>query len=270
MIGATQGGSLYIFKFSSGSLMLAKTIDKAHKGAIFELWCNESTVLSGGKDGILNRWRFSVKLGSVDLQYLKSSDMRDQIGCADPISVKSISFRESPPAVAIGTANNQVYEINEISNQTQLVVMGHAGGHSAKALNQCLSPHPTDPNLMLSGGADGNLVLFDLKDRKSLEQRMMDAPIAALQYSNSGNFFAVGLATGHVFVHNAPGIKADMMGPQKQRTNATHTLKFAPNDQFLAVGVDPMWIDVYDVAGKQCNLIATLKGHTGPVKEIDW
>jgi len=270
VVAATQNGSLYVFKMSSGSLMHVKTIEKAHKGPIFELWCNESTVLSGGKDGILHRWRFSVKLGSADLQYLKSSDIRAEIGCADPVAIKSISCRENPPAIIVGTSNNQVFEINEISNQNSLVVIGHAGGHSAKALNQSLSLHPSNPDLMLSGGADGNLILWDLMHKKCLEQRMMDAPVGAVHFSNNGECFAVGLKSGHIFVHHGTGVKAEMLAPEKQRSHAVHVVKFAPNDHFLAVGRDPNWIDMYDVAGKQCTFVATLKGHASPITEIDW
>ena len=273
VIAATQNGGLYIFKMSGGSLLLVKTIEKAHKGAIFDLWCNQSTVMSGGKDGILHRWRFSVKLGSVDLQYLKSSDMHDVFGGQDSISIKSISFRELsqlPPAVIVGTSSNKVFLLDEITNEVSLIVGGHAGGHSKKALNQSLSLHPTDADLVLSGGADGNLVLRSLGAKKIIEERMMDAPIASVQYSNSGASFAVGLSSGHIFVHNGAGLMSEMIAPEKHRANAIHSLKFAPNDQFLAVGVDPNWIDVYDVAGKQCKLISTLKGHTAPVTEMDW
>ena len=271
VIGGTQNGTLYVFKFSVGSLMLVKTIEKAHKGAIFDLWCNQSTVMSGGKDGMLHRWRFSVKLGSVDVQYLRSSDVCKESGSTGA-AIKSISHRENPPAVMVGFSNNKVFEVNEMSNETSLVVLGHAGGHSAKRLNKSLSLHPRDPDLMLSGGADGLLVVWNVKDKLALHHKVMDSPISSVQYSNSGGSFGVGLASGHVLVHHGDGDMEDseFLAPEKQRSIAIHTLKFAPNDQFMAAGMDCNWIDVYDVAGKQCKLVATLKGHAGPVIEIDW
>lgn len=56
-----------------------------------------------------------------------------------------------------------------------------------------------------------------------------------------------------------------------QRTHPIHALKFAPDDQYLAV-CSGFWIDVYDVAGTKPKwaLCATLKGHTAVVTEIDW
>ena len=269
VIGATQNGSLYVFRFSSGSLMLVKTIEKAHKGVIFDLWCNQSTVMSGGKDGMLHRWRFSVKLGSVDLQYMRSSDVCKETGSTDS-AVKSISYREMPPAVMVGFSNNKVFEINEVSNETSLVVLGHAGGHSAKQLNKSLSLHPSNPDLMLSGGADGLLVVWNVKEKRAMHQKMMEAPISAVEYSNSGQSFSVGLASGHVFLQHGDMRVSELLAPEKQRSNAIHSLKFAPNDQFMAAGIDSNWIDVYDVAGNQCKLVSTLKGHSAPVIEIDW
>lgn len=70
--------------------MHVKTIDKAHAGPIFDLWAGESTVLSGGKDGRIQRWRFSLKLGSTDLQYLKTNDMNEIVGDGQPGAAKSI------------------------------------------------------------------------------------------------------------------------------------------------------------------------------------
>lgn len=64
--------------------MHVKTIDKAHAGPIFDLWASESTVLSAGKDGRIQRWRFSLKLGSIDLEYLKTNDMKEIIGETHP------------------------------------------------------------------------------------------------------------------------------------------------------------------------------------------
>lgn len=70
--------------------MHVKTIDKAHAGPIFDLWASESTVsrestvLSAGKDGRIQRWRFSLKLGSIDLEYLKTNDMKEIVGETHP------------------------------------------------------------------------------------------------------------------------------------------------------------------------------------------
>ena len=139
VIAGTQGGSLYVFKISAGSLVLVKTIDNAHQhGPVYELWSNEAKLLSGGKDGLVNMWRFSVKLGSIDLQYLKSYDIAEHTGRGEQVAIKSITFQENPPALAVGTSTNQVVQFNEVSNQTSCVVAGHSGGHSAKSLNLSL------------------------------------------------------------------------------------------------------------------------------------
>jgi WD40 repeat protein len=273
-VAATEDGSFYVFRITNGALMIAKLIVKAHKGPIFDVWCNESLVLSVGKDQKLNRWRFSIKLGTIDFTYLKTTDLADSLGGA---SIKSVSYREPgityeglPPAVIVGASNNTVYEINEITNQISVVVLGHCGGHSATLLNQSLSLHPSDPSLMLSGGANGHLVLWDLELRKSVEHKLMDAPIVAVEFSNKGDSFAIGLVSGRILIHNGAGIQKQMIEPEKQRTSAARSIKFSPNDQFLACGLDCNWIDVYDVAGEQCKLVATLKGHAAPVTEIDW
>ena len=98
----------------------------------------------------------------------------------------------------------------------------------------------------------------------------MDAPIVAVEFSNKGGSFAIGLVSGRILIHNGAGIQKQMIEHEKQRTSAARSIKFSPNDQFLACGLDCNWIDVYDVAGEQCKLIATLKGHAAPVTEIDW
>ena len=271
VIAGTQGGSLYVFKISAGSLMLVKTIDNAHQhGPVYELWSNEAKLLSGGKDGLVNMWRFSVKLGSIDLQYLKSYDIAEHTGRGEQVAIKSITFQENPPALAVGTSTNQVVQFNEVSNQTSCVVAGHSGGHSAKSLNLSLCLHPSDPDLMLSGGANGDLFLWNIRTKKVVDSLKMDSPIFAVEYSCSGHAFAVAVASGHFFVHTGAGIQEKLTSPDKQPRSLIGCLKFAPNDQHLALGLENHKIVVYDVAGKECTLVMTLKGHGAPVTELDW
>lgn len=205
VIGGTQDGSIYIFRMSEGVPMHVKTIEKAHAGPVFDLWANETSIFSAGKDSRIQCWRFSLKLGSVDLQYLKTNDLSEIIGGAQPQAAKSVSVRVSPPALVVGLSNNEVYEIDEVNNKHRLLVRGHAGGHSAQALNRSLAPHPELPHLMLSGGADGLLVLWDMEAKKSVGTRRMHAAICSVAYSCSGHLLAVGLGSGEVFVQASVG-----------------------------------------------------------------
>ena len=256
--------------------MLAKTIENAHKGPVYDLWSNETTVFSGGKDGVLTRWKISVKLGSVDLQYLKSNDISEFAGGAT--AIKSVGYRESPPAIAVGTSSNQVVEINDFKGETSCVVVGHSGGQSAKNLNQALSLHPTNPDLLLSGGADGIVILWDLNKRKTIGQKPMTmdsinghpTPIVSIQYSCSGDAFAVGLANGHIFINFGAEINPELTAPDKQPKCSIQTMKFSPNDQYLAAGLENQKVCIYDMVGSSCILLAALKGHTAPVTELDW
>jgi len=256
---------------SEGVPMHVKTIEKAHAGPIFDLWANETSIFSAGKDSRIQNWRFSLKLGSVDLQYLKTHDMSDIVGGSPARAAKSVSVRVSPPALVVGLSNNEVYEIDEFNNKHQLLVRGHGGGHSARALNRSLAAHPAMPHLMLSGGADGLLVLWDMGAKKSVGTRRMHTAICTVAYSCSGHLLAVGLDSGEVFVQGSGDLAAAPVAPEKQRTHPVYALKFAPNDQFLAAG-SGFWIDVYDIAGSTpaCTHLSTLKGHEAIVTEIDW
>ncbi|KAJ1479670.1 hypothetical protein T484DRAFT_1813371, partial [Baffinella frigidus] len=83
---------------------------------------------------------------------------------------------------------------------------------------------------------------------------------------------AVGLGSGKLLLlrGSLANLDGDVLEAPVKRSSAVLALKFSPDGQFAAAGYANHIIDIFDVAAGNVLHSCALKGHAGPVSELDW
>ena len=96
-----------------------------------------------------------------------------------------------------------------------------------------LLPHPTNPRLMITGGYDGLVTIFDVVAGKLLRAFMTNVTITDGSFSSLGDFFAFSSANGTITLFG---------------TCSTKNYKNTPTSQFFASEQNPLSFDSSNIA----------------------
>ena len=152
------------------------------------------------------------------------------------------------------------------------------GGHTASIRAMDVTP---DGSLLVTGGEDGTLRLWDLIRKRS--QAMISMPaddgshgvILALALGPRGRTVAVGgwmgkdpddPDTGRVVLFSLP--RGEVLMTLKHAPSPVYALDFSPDGRFLAMGSGDGVVRIWDV--EQGTLIHSFRGHAGTVTCLAW
>lgn len=102
--------------------------------------------------------------------------------------LRSISASPDCDTIAVGGVEAKIEVLSRSYEQKRFVIRSHREASKLYAVN-VVCFHRSDPNVVVSGGADGNLIWFDKINRTKLATMAYNAPITAGVFSPDSRFF---------------------------------------------------------------------------------
>ena len=94
------------------------------------------------------------------------------------ITVKAVSRIKGK--ILLGTKDSAIAMINEKTNAAETLMLGHI----ATGRINCVTSHPTQPGIILSGSSDSTARIWDCKTRMLLNKIKFDSGVTAAVYLN--------------------------------------------------------------------------------------
>jgi WD40 repeat protein len=185
-------------------------------------------LVSGGQDGNIHIWEVA-----------KGVRRRTLTGSPGPVTALALARRQGQPMLVSAHApakedsdNLLVWDLQ--SGQIQHRLSGHQGAVLSLAL-------PADGELLVSGGAEGEVRVWDLA-RGVLRHRFRGhaAPVVCLTYSSATGYAASGDASGVIHLADAraaaPGVSRGLDLFSDRHAGAVRGLFFLKDNQLLSLG----------------------------------
>jgi len=152
--------------------------------------------------------------------------------------------------------------INVYDVKTQQVVYTLENGHSRDILSVDIS---ADSSLLVSGGRDSLVVLWDLKTKKIVaKHRFHKGVVTSVRFSPNQNYFASGSSDKTVCVYN---LKSDSVEYKlANHTDDITSVTFSANNRLLACSSGDHTISIVQTGS--WKLAATLTDHKSWVREV--
>jgi len=169
-VTASESGVLWVWQ----GLRIARTVARAHEGPVMALASDGHMVLSAGKDGRLAVWNLArdwrvlppgaVERGEMLVRELPLERAGGVLGHAGAGCVRALAWRGH--TVLVGTAQNQILALDDITGEASLLLGGHRGDGRLRGM----VVHPHLP-WVLSVGEDGLLLCRDMASGRPLGAR---------------------------------------------------------------------------------------------------
>lgn len=137
------------------------------------------------------------------------------------------------------------------------VLQGHTGNVYAAA------PSP-DGRLLVSGGADGTVRLWDLRTGVQKAVLGKQPSVYALVFSRDGRYVFSGGSSSEIMVWDVVAEK--QAGTLTGHTRTVRSLALSPDGEVLASGSYDKTVRLWDCRARKC--LATLEGHRGSVYAV--
>ena len=109
--------------------------------------------------------------------------------------------------------------------------------------------HPTDQKVLLTGGADGRVLMWNLLELNVLLEATVPSPVLFLDWSISG-FIAVACMGGELEVHRlVDGELQVVLSEKPLDTNRMNSTKFSPDGLFLVASGKHTTAAIYECSG---------------------
>jgi microtubule-associated protein-like 6 len=101
-----------------------------------------------------------------------------------------------------------------------------------------LSVNPIDPYLVVSGGGDKTLRIWDIKKNIQIKHLILDQDFRAVDWSSDGNFIVVGSMEGKIYFipYNTFSVKYTYQSIFKTAKQWIQELKISPDSKYVAYG----------------------------------
>lgn len=187
-----------------------------------------------------------------------------------PVSVKCVRYRGSgagmrgSSCLLVATADNSLFEVDDVSNKSRELAGGHAYGRVTG-----VREHPGNPLQYLTCGDDATVRLWECGTAYPLAVSRMGTPVTCIDASPDGAWATVGLIKGGIAVVDTTKLELKAEQPPMRKKGCCTDVMYTPSGHYLACGVDLGIIDLYDVLDGY-SLCFAFKGHTSPIAKIDF
>lgn len=103
-------------------------------------------------------------------------------------SIRAVGVCSDMDAFAVGSVEAKIEILSRSSDSKKCLIRAHREQSKLYAVN-VIQFHPSDPNIIISGGSDGTLVWFDRSNRMKLGSHALGSPVTAGAFSNDGRYF---------------------------------------------------------------------------------
>jgi len=227
-------------------------VPEAHEGPVFTLFVCHLGVISGGKDGVVRMWSFSMKP-------LMFFDMKDSSVAKDFACIRSLYWVDR--SILVGTEHSEIFQIDIESNSRELLMEGHKYGAVTAVCTH------SSRGLFISGGRDKAVRMWNVPERKMMQRKLFQHEVTSVSINFDGLSFACGLSSGTLVIMKTNNMK--IVKERSDRSCELSCLQYSSNGKLLAVGCSNGNIDLYDVISVY-EWIGTCKGHLSRIRSIDW
>jgi len=260
VVSGTVTGHLYVW---SGRECV-KSI-KAHERSVNSLFSCSNGLVSGSKDGV-------VKLWDTRLSPIRTFDMTEALPMPHRPTIRSVCWDPLRGVVLIGTQGSEIFEVSTENQSVTLL----SQGHSADEVHG-LAPHPSNPDLLVTGGDDQTVRLWDTSTRKLVKETNVGCMTRAVSWSPCGSVVGVGLGgsvgrgrqkkDGAMMVLDSKSL--ELVHETRDSKEWIADCKYSPDGETFAVASCDNKIYLYDVR-KNYELRAKCEGHSSFVLHIDF
>lgn len=250
-----RDGSLYVFH--SNRLVEAK--EKTHEGSVWSLCCDDNKVVSGGRDGKLNIWKYGEDgtLSSIELE--KTFELGG--------SVRSVTTSHKDENIVFAMLTNgemvQV-DITADEEESKTVVMhSHYGDTELWGLD---SPANAESPLFISAGEDGCVRVWDKEKHKCVKSRHFEELRFKSVGIKEGEEIALGTSEGDLIILNWDDLETKHEALISEQE--VGVAKYSPCGKYLALGSNDNRVYILDVEDDYSQYTAFV-GHSY-IKHVDW
>jgi len=162
---------------------------------------------------------------------------------------------------AIGITDGNVIKL--YSTCTKEIIGCFDNGHNKQVLSIDISD---DSLLLVSGGRDSLLILWDLINQKQLRSLRYEGIITTVSFSPDNRYIAIGGSADKVFVYDIN--KHEVLYIFSDHTNDITSVSFSPDGRYLATSGGDKLIYIYSVQNGE--MLTILTGHTNWVRSISF
>lgn len=252
--------------------VLEETIEGAHTHSVTALSHFSSSSANGSLSGFLSASRDGVKVWSNSLEQLKYFSLTESLSLVgsvyDGACVKSMSTDSVFKRLLLAVSNSTLLEISIDSGAVMLVSEGHMS-----IGNVAVAAHPVDPNIIVTGGFDGFLKLWDARNAVPIETMNMGEPISHIAFKKNGNSFAVSMNEIIVELQydQAATVRMQVLCKSQSKIGKGKitALRYHPQEDVLVAGSADSNAYVLN-SENNFSILGTLSGHVGAIEGIDF
>jgi len=198
-------------------------------------------------------------LGFVSMSYSQKSNTFSAYK-TDSKRVYAICFTAKGEALGIADYNT----IKVFRTGSKELIGEFKNGHKSQILTIDISK---DSSLLVSGGKDSTLIIWDFINKKILKSlTWQKGIITSVQISPNGKFLISGGTDNKVYLYDIK--KNSVIGEFTKHTNNITSVAFTPDGKYFASSSGDKSINIYDT--EKGKLISTLIGHRNWVRAISF
>ncbi|XP_006814808.2 echinoderm microtubule-associated protein-like 6, partial [Saccoglossus kowalevskii] len=176
------------------------------------------------------------------------------------LAIRSVMWRGEK--ILVGTQDSEIFEIFVSEREKpKTIMLGHAEGEL-----WALAVHPKKP-IFATGSDDHTVRIWSMSDRVTLSRTTLDENIRSLSFNDDGTQIAAGLSDGSFVVLKTRDL-AEIIHI-KDRKEVIHEMKYSPCGNYLAVGSNDNFVDIYAVA-QRYKKVGQCSGASSFITHIDW
>jgi WD40 repeat protein len=252
--------------------VLEETIDNAHSSRVTAL-CKFSNPggVTFATSGFLSASSDGVKMWSNKLEQLKFFPLAECMAMVNTVfdgaHVKSICIDAVFKRLLVTISNSTMLEISIDSGAVMLVSEGHMS-----LGNVAIAAHPSDPNLVVTGGFDGFLKLWDARTAVPVETLNMGEPISNIAFKGDGKSFVLSMneMVAEMNFDYSASVKMQVKCKSQSKIGKGKltSLRFHHEENVLVAGGSDGNVYVLDTE-KMFAVLTTLKGHSHAIDGVD-
>lgn len=163
---------------------------------------------------------------------------------------------------ALGIADNNTIKV--YSTDSRELLNEFKNGHENQVLSIDISQ---DSTILVSGGKDSTIVIWDLVNNKILSSLSnQKGIITSVQISPDGNYLVSGGTDNNAYLYDLE--KSEVIQVFSDHTDDITSVKFSPDGKLIATASGDKIINIYEV--KSFKLIGSLTGHRSWVRDISF
>jgi hypothetical protein len=243
--GAVGSDSIWVYDINQ-PILRPRIIESDETMTTIETRNNNTQAMFGTTDGAVHLWQIvpDPNFNITETLYLNTHQFNLSSIAFSPDGSKFVSSGQN----ALTNANvNKTWAaiVWDIQTVSQIAVLS---GHEGLIRDIAWSP---DGSTIVTGSEDGTIRFWNASTGEQLGMIATERPISSIQYSNSGQFIAVGLTSsnGQVLL-----LDANLYGQIAQyqvTSSGISSLAFSPDDSLLVVGGTDNVFAVYNAMTTQ-------------------